>query len=456
MKTFLKHYHALMAKGFATDEEKAKLKELAEDVEGVEDKVEEAEALPTEETPDEADVEKSLKNLLTKATDEVREESKELIEKQVEEKVKAALADHTDLKEKRAGLYSKEVQASKAETNKRVRKFFRALVKNDFTTLEKMQSENPLYKKELTTDDTASPYGGYVVDSELSAEIRHLVTEYGVARREMTTHELTKGSYKVNELVTDLTVNWADTETASLLSTQFVLGQGTLELKRLYAIVTLTNTLLEDSEIDLTSFISERVAEGMAMQEDEAFFNGDGTATYGSFTGLLATAGLNSVTMTGSTFASMDADDLIAMQDATPQGALRNGKYYMHRSIMSIVRKLKDSDGAYIYQRPAEGGPATIWGKPVVEVEVMPTSSDTAANTPFVLFGDMKKAAIFGYKGTIRAEMFNAGVVRNVADDGDINLITSDRRAVRFIERVGYVTVLENAMTKLVTAAASA
>ena len=86
----------------------------------------------------------------------------------------------------------------------------------------------------------------------------------------------------------------------------------------------------------------------------------------------------------------------------------------------------------------------------------MPTSSETAANTAFVLFGDMKKAAIFGYKGAIRAEMFNAGVVRNVANDGDINLITSDRQAVRFIERVGYVTVLENAMTKLVTAAASA
>jgi HK97 family phage major capsid protein len=214
--------------------------------------------------------------------------------------------------------------------------------------------------------------------------------------------------------------------------------------------------LIEDSEIDLTAFIAERVAEGMAEKEDDAFFNGDGTATYASFTGLLNVAGVNEVTMSGATFASMDADDLIDMVDATPAGALRNAKFYMHRSIMSIVRKLKDSQGQYIYQRPSEGGPATIWGYPVVLVEVMPTSADTDDDTSFVLFGDLKKAAVMGVKGGVRAEMFTSGIVRNVANNADINLITSDRKAVRFIERVGYTSTLENAATKLTTAAASA
>jgi len=457
MNKFLKLYHALLSKGWASAEEKAKLKELAEEEEGVEEKVEEVDALPeTEEGVEEAETEKALKNLLSKATDEVQKTLLENMEKSMKEKLEKALGEHLELKEKRSGIYNPQVKESKAEANKRVRKFFGALVKGDFNTLEKLQGENPLYQKELTSDSSGSPFGGYVIDSELNTEIQHLITEYGVARREFTVHELTKGSYTVNELVTDLTVAWADTETTSLLSTQFVLGQDTLTLKRLYAIVTLTNTLIEDSEIDLTSFIAERVAEGMAEKEDDAFFNGDGTSSYGSFTGLLNNNNLNTVTMSGSTFASMDADDLLDMQDATPAGAMKNAKYYMHRTIMSIVRKLKDSQNQYIYQRPTESGPATIWGKPVVEVEVMPDSGDTAANTAFVIFGDLKKAAIFGYKGTIRAEMFSAGIVRNVADNGDINLITSDRKAVRFIERVGFVGVLENAATKLKTAAASA
>ena len=267
--------------------------------------------------------------------------------------------------------------------------------------------------------------------------------------------QLSKNSYKANDLATDVSVYWVD-EAGSISSTQVVLGQETLELKKGAAIVTLTSELIEDEEIDLAAFIAGRVAEGLAKQEDEAFFKGDGTSTYGSFTGLLEDSNVNEVTMAGSTFASIDADDLIDMVDATPQGALANAKFYMHRTIMSYIRKLKDSDNQYIYQRPSESGPATIWGYPVVMVEAMPSKTDTAAATSFVLFGDLKKACIFGFKGAIKAKMFDAGTVRNVADSADINLITTDREAIRWTHRRGYIIIIPTAVTKLTTASASA
>lgn len=456
MNEFLKLYHQLMAKGSATSDEFARLKELAEAEdapEGADDKVAEVEEITEgEDQVIDKETEKALKTVISGAVEEAEAKAEARIEKAVQK----ALNDHKELNEKRAGVYSTTAKKERNEVNKRLRKFFGALAKNDYTTLEKMQSENSFYKKELTTDDTGSPYGGYVVDEELNAEIMHLLTEYGVARREFTTHTLSRGSYKVNELVTDVTVQWADSETSALQSTQFVLGQNTLELKRLYAIVTLTNTLVEDSEIDLMSFIAGRVAEGMAQAEDEAFFNGDGTASYGSFTGLLNVSGTNEVVMTSTSIANVDDEDFIDMADETPQGAHANGKFYMNRTIMSYVRKLKDANGMPIYQRPSETGPATIYGYPVVLVEAMPSKAADAPDTSFVLFGDLKKGAIFGQKGGLRVEMFNAGTVRNVADSGDINLITSDRRAVRFIERVGYVSVLENAVTKLTTGSASA
>jgi HK97 family phage major capsid protein len=106
-----------------------------------------------------------------------------------------------------------------------------------------------------------------------------------------------------------------------------------------------------------------------------------------------------------------------------------------------------------IYQNPGQGLPATLWNKPVVLVEGMPTSAQTAVSTSFVLFGDLKKTTILGYKGAISADRFNAGVVRNVADSGDINLITSDREAIRWVERVGYIAILPTAVTRLKTAA---
>jgi hypothetical protein len=57
------------------------------------------------------------------------------------------------------------------------------------------------------------------------------------------------------------------------------------------------------------------------------------------------------------------------------------------------------------------------------------------------------------------AEQFTSGTIRNVADNADINLLTTDRKAMRFIERVGYfqvITTFRKPITILKTASASA
>lgn len=154
----------------------------------------------------------------------------------------------------------------------------------------------------------------------------------------------------------------------------------------------------------------------------------------------------------GTAFTHMTADDLFDMMAASPQSVRRTGKFYMSFSVMGIVRKLKDANGDYIYQRPSETGAATIWGRPVVEVEVLPDTGDSAEDTPFVGYGDLKKSSIFGYRGAIAMDRFNAGVVRNVAGNADINLITTDREAVRWIERVGVMHIIPSAFTVLKTA----
>jgi HK97 family phage major capsid protein len=451
MNKFKKFVKTLLERGYATEAEKEKAAglfkaldeddrdEVATDAETVADLPESAEeaeeAAEEDEEIDDENVEKGIKALFSR-------EGKR-IEKSLETKLDGYMADMKEAMASKAGVYHPDVQAKRKELNSTLRKTVSALISNDTAAL-----------KEMTTDDSGSPYAGYTVDSELSAEIRHLITEYGVARREMENVQLTKGSYKVNDLVTDVTVYWVE-EGAVVNSTQAVLGQETLTLKKLGAIVTMTSELLEDSEIDLISFMASRVAEGFAQAEDEAFFKGDGTSAYGDFTGLLEASDVNEVIMgSGDTgFNDMDADDLLDMQDATPQGALANGKYYYHRTIKSIVRKLKATDGTYIYQAPSQNGPATVWGSPEVLVEAMPAIGDSAAETSFVLFGDLRKACIFGYKGAIKAKRFDAGEVRNVADDANINLITTDREAVRWTQRVGYVRVIPQAVTKLTTAA---
>jgi HK97 family phage major capsid protein len=383
-----------------------------------------------EETKEEAEVAEAIEKAISKSV--------KSIEANVKGEVKAFMEKQAELSEKKAGMYNPEIKADRKLLNEQCRKLIKTVL-----------------CKEMSTDVQGSPYAGYTVTFELSAEIRHLITNYGIARQEMLAIQLSKNSYKANDLVTDLSVFWVD-EGDVIGSTQTVLGQSELVLNKLATIVSMTDELLEDEEIDLASFLTERVAEGFAKQEDLAFFAGDGTTPFGSFTGLLNNSSLNKVTLAGTTIEGLTADDLLDMVDATPQGALANGKFYMHRSILSIVRKLKASDsGVYIYQAPSAGNVQTIWNYPVVLVEAMPSVADDADNTGFVLFGDMKKACILGYKGAINVKQFDAGVIRNIDDNADINLITTDRQAIRWVERVGYIAILPKAMTRLLTKTSS-
>lgn len=441
MDKLLKLLGELKAKGFASASEKAQVAGMVSmvkeaDQEAVSEQAGEVADLPDEapadaeaEAGDEEAVEKGIKALFTKATGKM------------EADIAAYMKEQGELMKAQAGTYHPDVQAKRKELNVYLRELHSALIGGDTARL-----------KEMTTDDTGSPFAGYAVDGELSAEIRHLMTEYGVARREMENVQLSKGDFTANNLATDVVVYWVD-EGAVVKSTEAVLGNETLTLKKLGAIVLLTTELIEDSEIDLFSFVATRVAEGFAQAEDEAFFKGDGTATFGGFTGLLEAADVNEVVMSAgnTSFADVDADDLLDMQDATPSGVI--GKYYYHRTVKSYLRKLKDTAGNYIYQAPSAQGPATVWGSPEVLVEAMPTKLDTAVSTSFVLFGDLRKACIFGFKGAMKAKHFDTGSVRNVADAADINILTTDREAIRWTERIGYIRIIPTAVTKLTTAA---
>jgi len=461
---FIKRLKALIEKGFATAEEKEAIekeaKELDQDTQDIaSDYLKQVKDLP-EEDKDGDDVEEEVQKAIKSIFSNEKKEMSDSIKKEVQEEVQKLLEEHKKKMEKKSGVYSDSVQQE--DKRKVANRFLREGLKSVINGAE--TKEFSKVKAEMTTGDSASPYAGYITDEYLSAEIRHLQTEYGVAAREFNTVTFTQSSYKANNLATDVTVYWVD-EAGSIKSTQAVLGQETLELKKLAAIVTLTRELLQEQEIDFISFLGSRVAEGFAQAEDEAFFIGDGTSTYGSFTGLTENGSVNEVTMDAGDTSVEDitVGYLRDMRDSTPQGALQNGKYYMHRSILNVVRNLRedsvsagDNAGAFLV-KPAMGDqPMNIDGYPIVTVEAMPAKGDDATGLSFVLFGDLKKATIRGVRGGIVADRFNAGTVRNIDNDGDLNLITTDREAVRWIQQVGYIAIVPTAVTKLTTSSTSA
>jgi HK97 family phage major capsid protein len=400
-----------------------------------------------EEVKVEEEVAKAFKKEAVSVKSELKADLKEAVSGMKSE-VEAWVKSQKEAMETKSGAFADAVQVKHAKINTYLKDFSRALIDG-----------NDVKAKEMTTDKTGSPYAGYVVDSELSAEIRHLVTEYGVARREFFTTALSKNSYEANALATDVTVAWVS-ETGVIGSTQVVLAQEELKLKKLGAIVSLTRELIDDQEVDLFSFIATRVAEGFAKAEDKAFFVGEGSGdtANGEYTGICNNASIPDVTLAVSKDAVTDitVEDIYEMIDTLPEGAQAGAKFYMNRTVRSAIRLLKDGDGRYIYQDPINNaGLATLAGKPVVTVEVMPTATVAEAGDCVLVYGDLKKTTILGYKSGIVADRFNAGVVRNVANSADINLITTDREAIRWIQRVGYITILPTASVRLVLGSAS-
>ena len=386
------------------------------------------------ETPTEEEVQEQVEKLVANSVANI--ESK--MQAEMEAKVESWKAEQAELMKKRSGVYNPEVKSTRKELNTKTRSFINALYNNDLSVIKDLVGG---------TDNK----GGYLIFDELEAEIQHLVTEYGAARREMYPVQLSRGDLKLNNLASDVNVYWTD-EAAAKTSSDVTLGQVKLELKKIAVIVPMSDELLEDSEIDIVSFLTGRIAEKMAQKEDLAFFLGDGGAGYGGFTGILNNALVNTVTMTGSSILNLDTDDLLDMIDNTPSGALANAKFYLNRTLMSLIRNLKDNNGFPIFQAPSASGPMTIWGYPVVLVEALPSTGDDADDTPFILFGDLKKACWFGYKGGMRVAISNEATVRNTDNDGDLDLFRQDMSALRVVERVGYVTVVPKAVTVLFTA----
>jgi HK97 family phage major capsid protein len=428
---------------------KAQLEAMLKDVETTEEVVTpEAEVEPVVETEDVAvEVEKAFSKKATEVKSELKADLKEAVSGMKSE-IEAYLKSQKEAMATKSGSFADEVQVKHAKINSYLKDFSRALIDG-----------NDVKAKEMTTDKTGSPFAGYVVDSELSAEIRHLVTEYGVARREFFSTALSKNSYEANALATDVTVAWVS-ETGVIGSTQVVLAQEELKLKKLGAIVSLTRELIDDQEVDLFSFIATRVAEGFAKAEDKAFFvgEGNGDTANGEYTGICNNASIPDVTLDATKDAVSDitVEDIYEMIDTLPEGAQAGAKFYMNRTVRSAIRLLKDGDGRYIYQDPINNsGLATLAGKPVVTVEVMPTSTTAEAGDTVLVYGDLKKTTILGYKSGIVADRFNAGVIRNVAGNGDTNLITTDREAIRWISRVGFITILPTASVRLVLGSAS-
>jgi HK97 family phage major capsid protein len=244
----------------------------------------------------------------------------------------------------------------------------------------------------------SNPDGGYLVPQETDTAITQLMAALSPIRSIASVRQVSANVYKKPVTKTGPEAGWVAETGARDETDTGVLDLLSFPTAELYAMPAATAVFLDDAAVDVGQWIAEEVNAAFAQQEGIAFVSGDGT---NKPTGFLASStiaeaswewgklGYVATGAAGALPASDPSDVLIDLVYALKAGYRQNASWVMNRKTQSVIRKLKDDGGNYLWQPAATaGGKATLMGFDLVEAEAMP---DIAANSLSIAFGDFKR-----------------------------------------------------------------
>lgn len=243
----------------------------------------------------------------------------------------------------------------------------------------------------------SDPDGGYVVNPDTSGRIVEKVFETSPMRAfasiQVISSDALEGLFDLNEASS----GWVG-ETASRPETNTPeIGKWRIPVHELYAAPRATQKLLDDASINMEAWLASKVSEKFARDEAAAFVNGNGVGkprgflTYADGTTLPGTIERFDTGVDGAFAAAPNGGDVLINALYGLKAQYRaNATWLMNRATLTLTRKLKDSDGAYLWSPGiAAGQPATLLGYPVASFEDMP---DPATDSLSIAVGDMREA----------------------------------------------------------------
>ena len=328
-----------------------------------------------------------LAALEKRACDVVTEEKVERINRALDEQKRAL--DELVLAAQRPA-FATERKAEPRAARERKAAFDRYVRKGDCGGLDALEL------KALSAG--SDPDGGYTVPLEIETTIDRVLAKASPIRSIATVRAIGANVYRKPITTAGAATGWVgETDSISQTNTP-TLAAIDFPAMELYAMPAATQTLLDDSQVDIEAWLAGEVQIVFAEQEGAAFVSGDGTNKPLGFLSVTTAAdaswvwgklGYIASGAAGAFASSNPSDALLDLAYAPKQGYRANASWVMNRKTESTVRKFKDSTGNYIWQpASAAGQPATLFGYPVVEVEDMP---DIAANSYSIAFGDFAR-----------------------------------------------------------------
>ena len=213
-----------------------------------------------------------------------------------------------------------------------------------------------------------------VIDSEIEKQLRDLSPMRSICK----VKTIETSNYKRLVNTGGAASGWVGEEDARAETATPSLTEVAITPGEIYANAAATQRSLDDMQFDAEAWLTEEVAEEFAAQEGKAFITGDGDNKPTGFLDSSVVGSLGKVTTT--TSADFDGpDNLVDLVHALKSRYRQGAKFVMNSGTLAAVRKMKDTDGNFIW-RPGliEGQPDMLLGYPVIEAEDMPVMAGGA------------------------------------------------------------------------------
>jgi len=331
------------------------------------------------------DIEK--KELVDELRDKIKEDTKDAIER-INEAIKKKFErlDVLETKMNRPGLFE-GLEDSKPKNKA---KGFQYEVKSAYdeaffdTYLRKGQKFlTPGESKTLILG--SDPSAGYLTSIEYGREIIKAITEFSPIRAEATVRSTsgTEISFPKRSALPD--THWVGEIAERVEDESLEYAMEKLTPHELISFKKVSLQQLEDSVFNLAQELGETFGEALGLKEGTGFISGSGVLQP---EGILVNPDIAETQTEASS--AISADDIAKFPYKVKRGYRRNGKWFMNDTTIAVIRTLKTTTGAFLWQDSLIAGePQTLAGYPVISCPDMP---DIAVGAWPIVFGDMRKA----------------------------------------------------------------
>ncbi|EOS27169.1 HK97 family phage major capsid protein [Lachnospiraceae bacterium 3-1] len=223
--------------------------------------------------------------------------------------------------------------------------------------------------------------GGYLVPDEYEKKLVEALQDEVFFRSLATVIRTSSGDRKIPIVTSKGEAAWID-EGGQFPESDDSFGQTSIGAYKLATMIKVSDELLNDSVFNIEQYISKEFGRRIGTKEEEAFFIGDGQ---GKPVGLFNAAGGAETGVTAAS-TSITFDDVMDLYYSLRAPYRNKASWLLNDSTVKALRKLKDSNGNYIWQPSVrEGEPDRILNRPYRTSIYVP---ELAEGNRVMAFGD--------------------------------------------------------------------